>query len=159
MLCSRRSPKSGPASPSHPLRRVQGVGVGWNPWRVLRALEHVTLVIAPLTGAHGAVHQARDGAQTIVLDDRLTLHERNATLTHELVHLERGVLPDDTPAHFVAKEERAVGAEAARRLIGDADLARLHLRAELDAMCAWEAAEELDVPLAVLVERLFDDRR
>lgn len=103
----------------------------------------------------GAIAAERGEAQGIVLDPRLGQQARNVALTHELVHLERGILPDGAPADVVRREERAVRRESAGRLIADADLFRLELRAELDAIEAWEAAEELDVPVAVLVERLY----
>lgn len=55
---------------------------------------------------------------TITLHPRLLQTERRSTLTHELVHLERG----PGVCGHEAREERAVEVEAARRLI---DLAQL----------------------------------
>ncbi len=83
---------------------------------------------------------------TIVLAPDLTQAERRSTLTHELVHLERGPVP---PA-LRAREERAVDAEAACRLITLEQLA--------DAL-VWsfddhELAEELWVDVATVRARL-----
>lgn len=73
----------------------------------------------------------------ILLDIKLSRIEERCTLAHELVHAERGPFP----RWATAREEAAVNAEAARRLI------------PLDALgeaLAWSlhptvAAEELDV--------------
>jgi len=51
----------------------------------------------------------------IWLNATLTQAERRCTLTHELVHRERGPLPADEAA--AAREERLVDEIAARRLI------------------------------------------
>ena len=74
--------------------------------------------------------------------------ERRCTIAHELIHLERGPAPDDP--WLRAREERAVEAEAARRLIT--------LDALADAL-AWsdrpvEVAEELWVDVQTLDVRV-----
>lgn len=53
--------------------------------------------------------------QIIWLCKRLNQAKRRCTLTHELVHIERGEPPTDRIGH--AREEREVGVIAARRLI------------------------------------------
>lgn len=56
-----------------------------------------------------------DGGSHIFLDPRLTQAARRSTLAHELVHVERDLIP--TNAILVAREEAAVDEIAARRLI------------------------------------------
>jgi hypothetical protein len=51
---------------------------------------------------------------------RLNQARRRCTLTHEIVHLERGPVPADPRGHM--REERTVSALAAQRLIPIADL-------------------------------------
>lgn len=98
------------------MTRGSSRGRRWHPWRALRRRPDITLVFEdPGPGALGRVDY---DTATITLHPRLLQAERRATLTHELVHLERG------PAvrGHEAREERAVEIEAARRLI---DLAQL----------------------------------
>ncbi|AOT25779.1 peptidase [Mycobacterium phage Tortellini] len=83
----------------------------WNPWAEAgQRWRHIQIVWwheLP-EGVRGLV---RDG--TIWLCRTLTQAERRSTLTHELVHLERGI-----PHHVYREmEERAVDVETARRLI------------------------------------------
>ena len=84
-----------------------------HPWRRLR--DHhprITVVWAHLPEK---VAGYWDGDCTIVLDASLTQAARRATLEHELVHVERGPVPDDTL--LAAREEALVDEIAARRLI------------------------------------------
>ncbi|MBA3654974.1 MAG: hypothetical protein H0W70_12370, partial [Actinobacteria bacterium] len=63
----------------------------WNPWRALRDRPHITFALAPLpddTG--GAVHAVEGAREAIVIDKRLGRRDRNAALTHELVHSDWG---------------------------------------------------------------------
>lgn len=88
----------------------------WNPWAEAgqrwRQIQIVWWHELP-EGVRGLV---RDG--TIWLCRTLTQAERRCTLTHELVHLERGI-----PHHVYREmEERAVDELAARRLIELPDL-------------------------------------
>ena len=64
-------------------------------------------VVMPVRGA------CRWSRRSILLDIRLSRAEERCTLTHELVHAERGPFP----CWLTAREEAAVNAEAARRLI------------------------------------------
>ena len=87
--------------------------MGWNPWRHIgENYPHITVVrdieLPP------QVWGMTDG-QRIWLCKKLNQVRRRCTLTHEIVHLERGLVPVD--ARGLAREERAVDAEAARRLI------------------------------------------
>lgn len=82
----------------------------------------------------------------IVINARLSLVEERCTLTHEIIHAERGPVP----AHHAAREERIVDAEAARRLIPLDAL----LEAVRWACCPAEAAETLGVDVPTLLTRL-----
>lgn len=78
----------------------------------------MTVVFAdPGPGTLGRVDYS---AATITLHPRLLQGERRATLTHELIHLERGPAADGCEA----LEEHMVELEAARRLITIAELVR-----------------------------------
>ena len=111
----------------------------YHPWRDLRARAHLSLrwAVLPLLAV-------TDGA-SIYMDSRQSQRQRRSTLTHELVHLDRG----DTTCQS-SRVERAVEAEAARRLIP--------LDALVDALL-WsqdetEMAEELWVDVPTLVARI-----
>lgn len=84
----------------------------WHPWRHLGthyphvAVEHVELP--------GRLWGLTDGTR-IWLCRLLDQAARRCTLTHEIVHLERGPVPADDRGRI--REERAVSVEAARRLI------------------------------------------
>ena len=96
------------------------------------------------SGQAGRVEWAR---RAVVVDRRLSQVQRRCTVAHELVHVERGPVPTDPWLRL--REERAVEAEAARRLIT--------LDALADAL-AWsdrpvEVADELWVD-----EQLLDAR-
>ncbi|WP_208379071.1 ImmA/IrrE family metallo-endopeptidase [Cumulibacter soli] len=86
----------------------------WHPWRALRALTNVTL------DRHDAAEEAHGWTEwssppRITLREDLLQAERRSTLTHELVHLERGPLAGEMVLD--AREEETVEREAARRLI------------------------------------------
>ena len=76
--------------------------------------------------------------------------QRRCTLTHEIVHLERGVM-DCGP--WAAREEAKVEAEVARRLIGPADLDRAVRELGTDAGLA-ALAQFLDVDQQIARIRL-----
>lgn len=87
---------------------------------------------------------------------RITLHplllqvERRSTLTHELVHLDRGPLPARSTHRDHVREEAAVDEVASRLLV--------HVDELVDAV-AWtddlhELADELWVDLRMLLARL-----
>lgn len=97
-------------------------GEAWNPWRDLRAREHLDFRLAPLPHDLGAVYWPRGDRAAIVIDPDLTLEERNVALAHELVHDERGGGCDGSwmPAGWqvvAAREEGVVQREVARRLV------------------------------------------
>jgi len=87
--------------------------MGWNPWRYAgRRYPDVCIETGvELPGRIWGMTVDR----TILLCRRLDQAARRSTLTHELIHLERGPVPADPRGR--AREERAVSAEAARRLI------------------------------------------
>lgn len=72
--------------------------------------------------------------------------QERATYAHEAIHAHRGPVPP----HQVAREERRVNRETARRLIPLADL----VRALQETQDAHVAAELLEVPVAVVWARL-----
>jgi hypothetical protein len=87
----------------------------WDPWRALARRPDVTVVYGdPGEGNVGAVDL---GSRVITLCPTLLQDERRSTLTHELVHLERG-----TPCGPEDPEEREVERLAAARIITLADL-------------------------------------
>lgn len=115
---------------------------GWNPWAALRERSHLTLRWAALPkGVRGLF--VSDG--TIVLDVGLGRVRRNATLAHELIHDERGVIGD------ARLDERGIDDEVARRLVPLDDLA--HLVASIcddgTPVMDYEIAEAFDVPIDV----------
>lgn len=121
----------------------------WHPWRALRGLPHVTLRQAELPPF---VRAATDGRQ-ILMHPELLQRERRSSLTHELVHIERG----DTCACDAGDESR-VRQETAHRLITLEALA---------AALAWtrdiaELAEELwvdEITVRTRLEHLHPSER
>lgn len=85
----------------------------WHPWRTLRH-HHVDVDVTCRYRLPDHVLGFQRGAR-IWLSRTLTQAERRCTLTHELVHRERGPVPAD-PAG-AAREERIVDEISARRLI------------------------------------------
>lgn len=121
----------------------------WNPWRALRAREHVELRWVEMpAGTRGAWWL--DGDRSVIaLSHRLGRRERNAVLAHELVHDERRIAyTADTPRALVDKEEAVVDRIAARRLVPGDELARV-VAALLEAhgqVTVHDLAEHFDVP-------------
>lgn len=116
-----------------------------------RLFPHVTVLTAPLIGALAAVLPAR---RVVLVAERSTRAEQRCSLTHELIHLERGDRCSGGEG-LDAKLEQAVDREAARRLI-PLD----HLAGALQGSGSDEAevAQELDVDIHTLRTRL-DNRR
>ena len=81
--------------------------MAYDPWGEVPAGWSVDFVVMPVRG------MCRWNRRTILLDIRLSRAEERCTLTHELVHAELGPFP----RWLTAREEAAVNAEAARRLI------------------------------------------
>lgn len=129
------------------------MGSGWSPWRALREREHVTFrrVALPAGVGGGLFVRWPDGRAVVAVDEELGQAERRAVLAHELVHDERGALPAGAPAWLEAKEEAAVDAVVAERLVPSDELRAWAREAfELaDAVEAWQVAERFGVPEAV----------
>lgn len=85
----------------------------WHPWRHLR-VRYPDVQVSCRSRLPDQLMGLQKGRR-IWLCRTLTQAERRCTLTHELVHLERGPLPADPVA--AAVEEHAVDRIAARRLI------------------------------------------
>lgn len=121
------------------------MGAAWNPWLTLRGRADVALVMEALPEHTGGAQVAQhpDGRYVISLDPRLGQAARNEALAHELVHVERGVLPADAPEWLVEKEEARVRRLVAQRLVECPALARLAEAAEREGW-ALEAADILD---------------
>ncbi|MBA2952161.1 hypothetical protein GON03_19275 [Nocardioides sp. MAH-18] len=115
----------------------------YHPWRRLRELVHVTLHWHD----DGPAGWCRHSTQDVSIRRGMTQAERRSTVTHEVVHLERG------PAvrGFSEREEREVDKEAARRLLPDI---REVGEALAWASCVDEAADELWVDRGTLRARL-----
>lgn len=109
----------------------------YNPWRDLRDnWPHIAVWIVPMSGRLlGELDYPN-----IYLRAGTTAAQRRSTLTHELVHLERGIY-DCGP--LTSREERLVHAEAARRLVTTDQLARV-VRAGVRDAGALAAALEVD---------------
>lgn len=116
----------------------------YHPWRELGRLAEWTIRFVTLPrGVRAECHWA---ACQILMDRRLTQVERRSALAHELEHVHRGPFP----RHAKAKEEAAVNAAAARKLVD------LHALGEA---LAWarhesEAADELWIDIPTLRARL-----
>ena len=120
----------------------------WNPWRALRARDHLELRWADLAPAKGLLTVDSAGIRIVWLHRALSRRWRSATLAHELVHDERGIFYDrSTPALLVSKEERAVKIETSRRLVPPEELAEMaRWAAAEEPIELWELAEAFDVP-------------
>jgi hypothetical protein len=88
--------------------------MGWNPWQ--HAADNWPHIEISTDRELPPRIWGLTYGQRIWLCRTLNQVKRRCTLTHELIHLERGPVPADPRAH--AREERAVAAESARRLIG-----------------------------------------
>ncbi|WP_188544493.1 ImmA/IrrE family metallo-endopeptidase [Rhodococcoides trifolii] len=127
----------------------------WHPWRHLRT-EHPDVDVEFHRHDSGCLGRWLNGS--IEINPRSNQRERRCTLTHEIVHLERGPVPNDV--RLARREETTVDRLTAHRLIA--------LDALIDVL-AWnryrvddEAAEELWVDLPTLITRvrtLTDEER
>lgn len=91
------------------------MSVEWHPWRHMgEKYPHVIIC----TG-----YQLDHGVRGLVRGNRIWLcktldqAERRTTLSHEIGHLERGILPTGKNSMYTRREERIVDEIAARRLI------------------------------------------
>lgn len=101
--------------------------MGWNAWQAADLAHHIAVRLCPLppeTG--GGAHAAYPDGHVVLIDDQLDGPDRHDTLAHELVHVERGALPQPIPRrleHLVAREERCCWDIVADRVIPPAVLA------------------------------------
>lgn len=158
---------------SHPCNRhtpsVGSAGVAeWNPWRELRAREHIVFMLDPIAEVGGgAAYYRRGDRAAIVIDPDLDQRQRAAALAHELVHDELASagppLPPGVPVHpmYERRTDRLVDRIAAGRLL---PLRPLHEFCErqtdagLDVQ-PHDVAEEFDVAEDVAVLQLHALRR
>jgi hypothetical protein len=133
----------------------------WNPWDALLERADVVVNVTSLPPGVNGAYQARGKRRAIVLAQSLERTERTATLAHELVHDERGGgagyrgQPDSWAA-VVARDERQVDDEVARRLVPSLELGRLWRRTRSvgDTLEPWDVAAAFDVPVAVAARAL-----
>ena len=133
----------------------------WNPWDTLRSRTLIAMAVRPLPPGVLGAYLARGHRRAIVLSSSLGRAERTATLAHELVHDERGggAAFRGQPATWdpvVARDERQVDDEVARRLVPGPELDRLWRRARgVDgSLTAREVAAVFDVPPEVAARAL-----
>lgn len=123
---------------------MQGDEPGWDPWQVVDQMADVTVRVGdPGPGAWGRVDFA---SRTVTLAPDLLDREERCTLSHELVHLERGPVPPWQQD----REEQLVEAESARRMVPLRDL----MTAVQWTDDAYELALELWVDVTTLVARV-----
>lgn len=136
---------------------------GWNPWRVLREREHIILEWGNLPMTLRGVWLPIPGGARIVLAIWLDRRHRSCTLSHELVHDERGLTTSDMPAALAVKEERHVACISASRLVPADELAAVVRRIVDcgDGVTAEAIADEFDVTVDVarLALALLGDER
>lgn len=128
----------------------------WHPWRHLRDHHPEIDVAFPDLIEYGCL--GRWTERGIEIEGTSNQVERRCTLTHELVHVERGPVP--THPYFGAKEERTVERITAQRLIELEPLvdALAWNRWRVDADTAGELWVDLDV-LTTRVRNLTDEER
>lgn len=91
----------------------------WDPWRALRQRPETLFRWQAINvESGGAIVEVRDGVETIYLDvEQITgQRARAAALTHELIHLERGVPSVGCDESCRAAEEAVVRALTRRRM-------------------------------------------
>jgi hypothetical protein len=116
----------------------------YDPWHALTDFDRARVVFGDLPPRRRG--EVDFGTQTITLERRLDPTTQRCTLAHELVHLERGpVIMWCAP-----REERAVAAIAARRLVSIEALAEA-MRWSQDERAV---AEELSVDVRTVRVRL-----
>jgi hypothetical protein len=121
----------------------------YDPWHDLyERWPGVVVLIEPMTG--DLLGQVRGGGRVIALRAGTSSAQRRCTLAHEIVHLERGLRDC---GRWLAREEAAVHAEAARRLIDVDELAAAVRAAGADASPSL-IAHALDVDTDTLLTRL-----
>lgn len=132
----------------------------WNPWRELRARDHIVFELNAVAGiAGGAIYCRRGDLAAIVIDPALDPVHRRAALAHELVHDERGMVRvAGAPVELwviAGREEHRVDVIVAERLVRAEDLAELvRSRVDVEPITAAVVADEFGVPVAVALQAL-----
>lgn len=128
----------------------------WHPWKRARE-NHPDVVIDCTRELPGDLAGLTDG-RTIWLCRTLSQVQRRCVLTHELVHLERGIVPVESALH--EREETIVDEIAARRLISLESLidALRWTRGRPNREAAWELWTDIDT-LTTRVQTLTDCER
>jgi hypothetical protein len=99
---------------------------GWPVWRVLRERDHVVLEWRDTPRTVSGMWIPSATGATIILASWLGRRARRCTLSHELVHDERGIAyTADAPEGLVAKEEAWVNRTSVLRLVPPVELASL----------------------------------
>ncbi len=120
--------------------------MSWHPWRLVRSLPHIDVRWERMAGLLG--HWDQD-EQAITLHPDQSQRQKRVTLTHEMIHAERG-----HRGECDEKVERQVARETARRLIPIHALVDAALAHEDDhhALCdaLWVDLPTLQIRLASL---------
>ena len=118
----------------------------WHPWRhIAQRHPHIRVTCDYVLPEHRRGLWTTEG---IYLDRRLTQAGRRCTLTHEIIHLERGEVPNHP--YFAAYEEHVVEVLTARTLIALPQL----VDAALWTQHPYELADELWVDVDTLLTRV-----
>lgn len=120
---------------------------GWSPWRALREREHLVLEWRDLPRSVCGAWIPHAAGATIVLATWLSQRARRCTLSHELVHDERGLATTAMPPALAEKEEEIVARTSALRLVPLDELADF-VRVTVDTdgwVTASSVAEAFDV--------------
>jgi hypothetical protein len=143
---------------SHLVARLDGVvGRTFDPWQAVDDHPDLAVLFHPVAGLMGGgFHVQTPDRAVIVLDPGLDATTRRVVLTHELVHHERGGGPGrlGAPATLdllIERDERAVDAEVARRLVPIDELDRVvaELVAGSGGASVTDVAEHFAVPTDV----------
>jgi hypothetical protein len=134
----------------------------FDPWRAIDEHPELQVVFDPIARLMGGgFHVGRAGRAFIVVDPDLDGPRRREVLTHELVHHERGGGAPRRGAPplletLVGRDEHAVDAEVARRLVPPSALRRLVAQcvADGDGVDAQTVADAFTVSTDVAGEAL-----
>lgn len=118
---------------------------------MLREREHIILEWGNFPRALRGVWLPTPGGARIVLAAWLDRRQRSCTLSHELVHDERGLTTADMPPGLASKEEWHVARISAARLVPSVELEAVVRRIVDcgDGVTAEAIAEEFDVTVDV----------
>jgi IrrE N-terminal-like domain len=124
----------------------------YDPWHALTDFERARVVFDDLPPRHRG--RVNFGTQTITIERELDPTTQRCTLAHELVHLERGPVV----VWCAPREERAVAAIAARRLVSLGALAEALRWTQDERLLAEELAVDVRT-VRIRLHCLDDDER